>query len=178
MNEWYSDNANGKLGIETHIIKELLSFIDKTYRTKQGCRSIVGFSMGGYGAVKFYLKYPELFNSAVSIDGSLYNPKSPMRDFYKPVFENTDNYTRNSVFTLLDECLEKHKGIENRLKILILQNEHEDPARQNFSEYLTDRKVQHLYITSPLAHNATLFYDKFLDQILKFEKANLCNSIF
>jgi predicted alpha/beta superfamily hydrolase len=175
MNEWYADNANGKLGIETHIIKELLPFIDKTYRTKPGCRSIVGFSMGGYGAIKYYLKYPELFNSAVSIDGSLYHPQSPMRDYYKPVFGTTDNYTKNSVFTLLDECLEKHKGIEKRLKIMILQNEHEDPDRQNFSEYLTEKQVQHLYFNAPLAHDATLFYNKYIDQILGFESANLCN---
>jgi len=177
MNEWYADNANGKLGIETHIIRELLPFIDHTYRTKPGCRSIVGFSMGGYGAVKYYLKYPELFNSAVSIDGSLYNPKSPMRDYYKLVFETTENYVRNSVFTLLDECIEKHKDIENRLKILILQNEHEDLARQNFSEYLTERKVPHLYITAPLAHDATLFYGKFLEQIIRFESKNICSSM-
>jgi len=177
MNEWYTNNASGKLGIETHIIRELLPFIDQTYRTKPGCRGIVGFSMGGYGAVKYYLKYPELFNYAVSIDGSLYNPKSPMRDYYKMVFETTENYVKNSVFTLLDECLEKHKGIENRLKILILQNEHEDLARQNFSEYLTERKVPHLYITAPLAHDATLFYGKFLEQILRFESKNVCSSM-
>jgi esterase/lipase superfamily enzyme len=176
MNEWYTDNANGKLGVETHIIKELLPFIDQNYRTKPGCRGIVGFSMGGYGAVKYYLKYPELFNYAVSIDGSLYHPKSTMRDYYKLVFGTNENYVKNSVFTLLDECLEKHNGIENELKILILQNEHEDPDRQNFSEYLTERKVPHLYIAAPLAHDATLFYGKFLDQILKFESENICNS--
>jgi S-formylglutathione hydrolase FrmB len=176
MNEWYTDNANGKLGIETHIIKELLPFIDQNFRTKPGCRGIVGFSMGGYGAVKFYLKYPELFNYAVSIDGSLYNPKSPMRDIYKPVFENTDNYTKNSVFTLLDKCLETHKGIEKRLKIMIMEGEHDNQKNQNFSEYLTERKVPHFYFTAPLEHNATLFYGKYLDQILKFEGNNLCKS--
>jgi hypothetical protein len=178
MNEWYTDNANGKLGIETYIIKELLPFIDQNFRTKPDCRGIVGFSMGGYGAVKYYLKYPELFNYAVSIDGSLYNPKSPMRDIYKPVFENTENYVRNSVFTLLDECIEKHKGIQNRLKIMILEGEHDNRKYQSFPDYLTYKKVQHLYFTAPLAHDATLFYGKFLNQIISFESDFLCNSAF
>jgi len=176
MNEWYTDNADGKMAIETHIIKELLPFIDKTYRTKSGCKGIVGFSMGGYGAVKYYLKYPDLFNYAVSIDGSLYNPQSPMRDYYKLVFETNENYARNSVFTLLDECLKKHTGIEGRLKIMILEGEHNNRKNQNFSEYLTEKKLQHLYFTAPLAHDATLFYGKFLDQILKFESENICKS--
>ena len=176
MNEWYTNNANGEIAIETHIIKELLPFIDKTYRTKPGCRGIVGFSMGGYGAVKYHLKYPELFNYAVSIDGSLYNPQSPMHDYYKLVFKTTENYAKNSVFMLLDECLKKYKGGESRLKIMILEGEQDDLDIQNFSDFLTEKKIKHQYFTAPLAHDATLFYGKYLNQILSFESTNLCIS--
>ncbi len=63
-NSWYSNsvvlqNAN----YEDFIIKEIIPFVDKKFRTKQSkfSRAIAGLSMGGYGAAKFGLKYSNLF---------------------------------------------------------------------------------------------------------------------
>lgn len=57
---------------ESIIIQELIPFVDGNFRTIpfRGGRAIEGFSMGGFGAVKFALEYPELFCSAVSYGGS------------------------------------------------------------------------------------------------------------
>ncbi len=56
---------------ESIIIHELIPFVDSNFRTIpfRGGRAIEGFSMGGFGAVKFALEYPELFCSAVSYGG-------------------------------------------------------------------------------------------------------------
>lgn len=54
--------------VETVTIKELIPYIDATYRTiptREG-RGVEGFSMGGGGAATWGFKYPELFG-AVSI---------------------------------------------------------------------------------------------------------------
>jgi len=57
---------------ETTIITELIPYLENTYRigTKKENKAIVGFSMGGYGAVRFAM-LSQKFGSCTSIDGAL-----------------------------------------------------------------------------------------------------------
>ena len=57
---------------ESMIIRELIPFIDSTYRTESSPagRYLEGMSMGANGALKLALKYPELFSSVVAYAGS------------------------------------------------------------------------------------------------------------
>lgn len=73
----YRDNLAGKTMVETAIVKELLPLIDQIYRTQpvRASRVIVGFSMGGAGAVRFALKYPELFSAAGAWAGAFMYPR-------------------------------------------------------------------------------------------------------
>ncbi len=67
----YVDWANGKAPLETIIVHELRPHIDANWRTiatREG-RLLDGFSMGGYGAGRFGLRYPELFQN-VSMMGA------------------------------------------------------------------------------------------------------------
>jgi enterochelin esterase-like enzyme len=63
----------GVVMVETMIIKELITFIDATYRTRanQGGRAILGFSGGGQGALRLAFKYPELFSSVEGMSGAV-----------------------------------------------------------------------------------------------------------
>jgi endo-1,4-beta-xylanase len=65
---WYADSADAKVMGETIVIKELIPHVDKTYRTiaKREGRAVQGYSMGGFGALKFAFKYPEMFGSVVA----------------------------------------------------------------------------------------------------------------
>ncbi len=72
-NGWYVDSAtvpNEKY--ESYILQEIMPDVEKRYRTltsREG-RAIAGLSMGGYGALKFGLKYPEKFVFAASFSGA------------------------------------------------------------------------------------------------------------
>ncbi|CAN5153696.1 alpha/beta hydrolase family protein [soil metagenome] len=73
-NGWYTDSvsvANDKY--ESYIVKELIPEIDRKYRTiaDRDNRLIAGLSMGGYGAIKFGLKYPAMFSIVGSFSGAL-----------------------------------------------------------------------------------------------------------
>ena len=73
-NGWYSDSVstpNDKY--ESYIMQELVPEIDKNYRTMadREHRIIAGLSMGGYGAMKFGLKYPDKFSLVGSFSGAL-----------------------------------------------------------------------------------------------------------
>jgi Predicted esterase len=62
----YRDHPNSKQQVETMIIRELLPLIDREFRTQptRDARAIFGFSMGGAGAVRYALTYPDLFSAA------------------------------------------------------------------------------------------------------------------
>jgi putative tributyrin esterase len=61
---------------EDHMVKDVVGFVDRvfpTIRGRQG-RVIGGLSMGGYGALKLALKYPEVFCAATSHSGAMSGP--------------------------------------------------------------------------------------------------------
>jgi S-formylglutathione hydrolase FrmB len=71
---WYTDSAtipNDKY--ESYIIQELIPDVEKRFRVKRdrGARAIAGLSMGGYGALKFGVKYPQQFVFVASMSGAL-----------------------------------------------------------------------------------------------------------
>ncbi len=70
---WYVDSGGVPTDkYETYILKELIPDVDKRYRTIQARygRAVAGLSMGGYGAIKFGLKYPATFVLAGSMSGA------------------------------------------------------------------------------------------------------------
>lgn len=68
----YADDPSTKVMGETLIVRELVPEIDAKYRTVAGRRgrALAGFSMGGGGAVRLALKYPDLFSAAGSLAGA------------------------------------------------------------------------------------------------------------
>lgn len=71
---FYTDAKNKpKSAFETNLVKDIVGFVDRTFRTiptREG-RVAAGLSMGGYGALKLALKYPDLFCAAASHSGAV-----------------------------------------------------------------------------------------------------------
>ncbi len=69
---WYCDGIDELARYEHYIVHDLIEHCDEVYRTKKAKRSraVAGNSMGGYGAVKFALKFPERFELAYSSSGA------------------------------------------------------------------------------------------------------------
>jgi S-formylglutathione hydrolase FrmB len=76
-NSWYANWAKSEEGQQNRwedaMIKDLIGYIDGTYRTiaKREGRAINGLSMGGYGAIMLGLRHPDLFCSIGSHSGAL-----------------------------------------------------------------------------------------------------------
>ena len=71
---WYSDPESSNVGPrnwETFHVDELIPWVDATFSTiaQPAGRAVSGFSMGGFGALKYAAKYPELFASVSSHSG-------------------------------------------------------------------------------------------------------------
>ena len=69
---FYCDDPDG-MKWETAIAHDLVDYIDTLFQTKaeRKGRFVAGLSMGGYGAAKLALKFPERFCSAVSHSGAV-----------------------------------------------------------------------------------------------------------
>ncbi|MEY2399722.1 MAG: hypothetical protein QOJ00_2896 [Actinomycetota bacterium] len=75
---WYSDwvrdaeNTIGRQQWETYHLAELRPWVEETFatRTDRAGRTIAGLSMGGFGAMKYAARHPELFGFAAAFSGA------------------------------------------------------------------------------------------------------------
>lgn len=174
-NGWYSDSvASPKEKFESYIVKELIPQIDKDFRTlaDRENRVIAGLSMGGYGSIKFGLKYPEMFTLIGSFSGALgaasFTEKSAGAigkgtDLIYGV-EGSESRSANDIFKLARELTpEKVKALPYVYQscgtedFLIQSN-------RDFLAILNERKVPHEYREHPGIHN-WVFWD---DQVREF----------
>ena len=71
---WVNSSVYGN--IEDAIIKDLIPMAEQTYRIdkSRGKRAVSGISMGGYGALRLALIYPQLFYSAILLSPAVFYP--------------------------------------------------------------------------------------------------------
>jgi len=159
---WYTDSATISTDkYEDYIIKELIPGIDAKFRTlaDRDHRIIAGLSMGGYGAIKFGLKYPDLFSLVGSFSGALDAPlRGPKSEFLRPsiisVFGPEDSKTRkdNDVYSILRAI--SADQIKN-IPFIYLDCGTEDSFFQinrDFDALLVEKKIPHEFRELPGKH--------------------------
>lgn len=104
---WWVDSPSENY--ESAFIKDLIPEIDKKYPTiaDRGGRGIVGYSMGGYGALRYALAYAGYFGASMILSAALYNNLPPKGSsarssgaFGKPFEEK--QWMKNNYTSLLD----------------------------------------------------------------------------
>ncbi len=65
--------------IESAFTQDLVAHVDATYPTNRDrlSRIVAGYSMGGYGALRYSLAHPELFGAAIVLSPAVYFPLPP-----------------------------------------------------------------------------------------------------
>jgi putative tributyrin esterase len=72
---WYSDSENLRNHFyESYIFRELIPDVERRFNVDAArkSRAIAGLSMGGYGALKFAFRRPEMFCFAASMSGAFH----------------------------------------------------------------------------------------------------------
>ena len=117
---FYLDSPlNAASQFETHLTKEVIPAIDRTYRTvaERRGRVIAGLSMGGHGALYLAARHPDLYAAAGSMSGALdlqsLNRKLSPADaavrakLWAPILgseaDNPERFAANSVVNLVDQ---------------------------------------------------------------------------
>jgi putative tributyrin esterase len=112
---WYVNSATQPAErLEDFVIQDLIPHVDETWRSNRSAhqRMIAGLSMGGYGAMKFALKYPQMFAAAGSLSGAFNAPldldeqRADFRKNLQQVFGPAGSATRtgNDIFRLAREA--------------------------------------------------------------------------
>jgi enterochelin esterase-like enzyme len=70
---WYINDYLGKTRYEDMFFNEFIPYIEKTYRIKSNkeFRAVGGLSMGGYGALGYSMRHPEMFSSCVALSAGV-----------------------------------------------------------------------------------------------------------
>ena len=74
---WFINNYNDSVNYEDFFFKEFIPYIESHYRilTEKRYRAIAGLSMGGYGALVYALKHPDMFSSCVAFSAAVFTDK-------------------------------------------------------------------------------------------------------
>ena len=152
---------------ESYFIQELIPEIDKNFRTiaERNGRSVAGVSMGGYGAIKFGVKFPQMFALAASWSGvvnaaswrkvSELPPRPRTVQAVTAVFgdgTNPETLVVNDLFKLFADL--PTDNIPN-LPFFYLDCGTEDELlkpNQQLAEILVSRKIRHEYRQIPGGH--------------------------
>lgn len=175
---WYTDSvssANDKY--ESYIVQELIPEIEKRFRTlaTREKRAIAGLSMGGFGAIKFGLKYPDRFVLAGSFSGALGAASITEKRFPGAIGKSVDaifgpdgSETRkaNDIFEMIRSITPERK---KTIPFLYLDCGTGDFLFQNNREFinlLIEKGVAHEYRQLPGAHDWK-YWDKQVQEFLR-----------
>ena len=123
---FYLNNIRGEYQYEDYFIKELIPYIEKSYRIRaeKRFRSISGLSMGGFGSLLYALHHPELFNSCYAMSAAVRTDeqinqmalpefqrryKSALGDIKESDRRITDFWNQNSILFLMKNLPENQK---------------------------------------------------------------------
>jgi len=172
---FYVNSRDGKVRYEDFFIREFLPFIESHYRiqAERRTRGITGISMGGYGALHFAFRYPQLFGS-VSAHSAALVAKLPAVQASDPQSEGLARvmggafgspfdrafWDRNNPFTLVEEgahatgmAIYFDCGTEDLFGL--------DAGAQAFHNLLIAKKIPHEFHLYPGGHDWTYFAEHF-----------------
>ncbi len=183
-NGWYSDSVSRPTDkYESYIVKDLIPEIDAKFRTLSGRegRVIAGLSMGGYGSIKFGLKYPDMFSLVGSFSGALgaaaMNEKNAGTSIGRGIDsilgpDESETRKANDIFKLVRELTpEKLKaapyiyqscGTED----FLIQN------NRDFLALMNEKKLPHEYRETPGGHT-WIFWNEQVEEFLELAARRL-----
>ncbi|MCP5432311.1 MAG: esterase family protein [Alphaproteobacteria bacterium] len=163
------DSKDGRVPMETVLIREILPLVDKEFRTlasREG-RLVEGFSMGGYGAGRLGFKYPELF-AAVSMLGAgplqrelnaETGPRSRPQDRERLlglIYGGDQAYFRaQSPWVLAEENAEALRG-RTKIRMAIGGADSTLPINREFEAHLAALAIPHEFVVVPGVGHETL----------------------
>lgn len=174
QNSFYTDMVNGP-AFWTFISEELPCYVRSLLplSDRREDNFVAGLSMGGYGALKFALRKPEMFSAAISLSGVM-DIAAAFRDPMHPLF-NADSFfggldqlegSENDLFTLVD-ALSKSETFLPRFYLACGVDDFLLEMNRKFRNHLEKYHFDFCYEEGPGEHNWD-FWDEYIQRGLEF----------
>lgn len=179
-NSFWVDGISTGHRFGTFISVELIEYIRKTFGLAMNAEEtyIMGLSMGGFGALRAALAYPENFGKVAALSPALIiHSKAHMKpgdpdeqanyEYYRECFGDLDiiEESRNNPEVLIDELLSESKKIPDILIACGTEDFLLDRSRR-FHAFLEEKKVLHQYFESKGGHDS-VFWDEYAKKMVQ-----------
>lgn len=163
QNSWYADTAYGAkyFSFITEELPALLKKRFKGYSERKEDNVIAGISMGGYGAVKAALTYPDRYGACISLSGSL-DITRRNRPYSLPMWQGNFGFslesaaelegTKEDLFALAKRVSDEKKA-PPRIYTWCGTEDSLLATNDAFSNHLTALGIAHVYETSEGDHS-------------------------
>jgi enterochelin esterase-like enzyme len=148
---WFTD---GEIPAETLIVKELIPHVDGAFRTVAGRegRGLIGWSMGGFGALKLATKHPSLFGAVVGLGGA-YRTKSEITarpgPWYVTQFgKDPERYHAESPYAWVETNADALRG-KTRISLWVGEKDFLLGSNRIFKAFLEARTIPFAYAEIP-----------------------------
>jgi S-formylglutathione hydrolase FrmB len=170
-NSFYCNYIDGTRRYEDFVVTELVNYVQANYRARKErqFRAIGGTSMGGYGALKIAMKFPDRYSSTVGQSPIVFPGKNPLdvpeelksSQFYqffvgmlRPLFGEP---LRQDLWDLNNPLILARSGKLDGLKIYFdygtddryIPRIHLDQGAQMLDRILSEAKVAHTFSIHP-----------------------------
>ncbi|MGB4590373.1 MAG: alpha/beta hydrolase family protein [Clostridiaceae bacterium] len=142
---------------------------------------ILGYSMGGFGALKMGLTYPDRFRGIASLSGSLRSmaenkrkiEDEDRRDLYL-AFGDCEGSTakENDIFQLLEKAME-NEGKIPEIYLYCGRNDGLLEVNRTYHEYLEEKGISHIYVEDDGKHE----FERWDEQIREYIKIIQSNEV-
>ncbi|GAB1443313.1 hypothetical protein MASR2M39_21530 [Ignavibacteriales bacterium] len=177
---WYGDNINKKeLQYESAFFKRIVPFVETRYRIDPKNVFITGLSMGGHGAISFYLKHNKHFKAAGSMSGildiSLFKDKWGIKKKFGDYKKYKKYWEKNSSVQLL----KTFKGAKSNLRMFVTCGDKDFAYKANslFWSAAANLKIPMISVKDKGDHNWEYWTSHIDSQILFFSLVAQNNSI-
>ena len=174
---FYTNHENGP-AYATYMAEELPAFVERTFhaRTDRAGRCIGGLSMGGYGAMRLALGYPEVYCSANSHSGALAFGHDPVQlnTSYSQEWLLTVGATpagsAHDLYALAE--VRRKEGNAPAIRIDCGSEDFLIEPNRRFTAHLKELGIEHEYAEFPGTHNWG-YWDLHVQEALAFHARNL-----
>jgi S-formylglutathione hydrolase FrmB len=191
---FYCNSIDGAKRYEDLVTRELIAYMETNYRARKGRenRAIAGTSMGGYGALKIAMKYPDLYAAVVGQSPIIFPGKGPLEltesmktsRFYSfflnmltPIFGDP---LRQGLWDANNPLVLAKSGKLDGLKIYFdygtddryIPMTHLDEGNKALDQILTESHIAHVFKIHPDEPHGWALVAAHLDETLPF----LCQS--
>jgi len=144
---WYNNSKDGTMPVEDVIIRDLIPYIDATYRTinRREARGIDGMSMGGYGSLHLGFKYTELFGVVSSIAPSITTFEKERKEVLVHTFEDDSAYFNVNHPSKLVKKNADYLRQHTVIRLLVGDKDFLFDFVQQFHRQLNDLQINHQY---------------------------------